>query len=496
LPNGGQIANSYFAYNESVSNGGAIYLGNSSRIYQSQFIGNQADNGGAIYSSENELYTENNLFARNQVTNTGSAIYFAGQGTSTPVLSLIHATIADVTTNGQAAVVVADQTAYLTNTIIANHTTGITATAGTIVTYDYNLFYGNTQDTGGAGTFNDGGHNLNGEPDFVDAANDNYRLGSSSAAIDAGNNSLCASEDIRGEARNDLACDAGAYEFTATDGMSVTHSINGLSTYTFGPTLVAAEVTNDGGCLSSLTVEEVTGNHPQAPEGLQTGKYWNITPTGCSSGFTVTLTLPHSDSISADEARACRYDGSTWDCGDGNNNDSVSNRVTRTNVTQFSPWAAGNAALPLAVNLASFVAEGDFDQVHIEWQTVSERNNLGFNLYRGTTASLPELGGTEGGLMQLNPSLSPAQAPGSGQGAAYEFVDQQVEDGTTYYYWLEDVDVNGSTTLHGPVSATINTPTAISLNGLTINMPTISVWMLIWLMLILLMGGRALLHRI
>jgi hypothetical protein len=38
-----------------------------------------------------------------------------------------------------------------------------------------------------------------------------------------------------------------------------------------------------------------------------------------------------------------------------------------------------------------------------------------------------------------------------------------VEAGQTYWYWLEDVDLSGATTLHGPVSATVQAPTAVTL---------------------------------
>ena len=38
-----------------------------------------------------------------------------------------------------------------------------------------------------------------------------------------------------------------------------------------------------------------------------------------------------------------------------------------------------------------------------------------------------------------------------GEGRSYEFVDTAVSRGTIYYYKLEDVDVSGTVTPHGPV---------------------------------------------
>lgn len=111
---------------------------------------------------------------------------------------------------------------------------------------------------------------------------------------------------------------------------------------------------------------------------------------------------------------------------------------------------------PLAVELNSFTATPQSDSVLLEWETASETNNLGFNLYRSTSPD--EVG------ERLNGELIPSQAPGSGQGANYEFVDDTGQGGTTYYYRLEDVDLDGTATMHGPVNATYpSQPTAITL---------------------------------
>ncbi len=68
----------------------------------------------------------------------------------------------------------------------------------------------------------------------------------------------------------------------------------------------------------------------------------------------------------------------------------------------------------------------------------------GFNLYRSTSE--------DGEYIKINDSLIPAQGS-STQGASYEFVDNDVQNRKTYYYKLEDIDFNGTSTMHGPVSA-------------------------------------------
>ena len=103
---------------------------------------------------------------------------------------------------------------------------------------------------------------------------------------------------------------------------------------------------------------------------------------------------------------------------------------------------------PTSVDLARFEANADGEAIRVEWETVSEVDNLGFNLYRAASP--------DGLRSQLNAGMIRSQLPpGSPEGAVYEFVDESVQQGVTYYYWLEDVDVYGSSTYHGPVNAEV-----------------------------------------
>jgi len=46
--------------------------------------------------------------------------------------------------------------------------------------------------------------------------------------------------------------------------------------------------------------------------------------------------------------------------------------------------------------------------------------------------------------------------PGQGtstSGATYQYIDENVKNRRTYYYKLEDIDLNGTSTMHEPVSA-------------------------------------------
>lgn len=109
---------------------------------------------------------------------------------------------------------------------------------------------------------------------------------------------------------------------------------------------------------------------------------------------------------------------------------------------------------PLGVMLAAFEAVAQPNAIHVSWETASELENAGFNLYRSLDASRDHAT-----LLAYVPS----QAPGSAQGFVYGYDDAGVAPGQTAWYWLEDVDFAGVTSEHGPVQATMAAPTAVRL---------------------------------
>lgn len=128
------------------------------------------------------------------------------------------------------------------------------------------------------------------------------------------------------------------------------------------------------------------------------------------------------------------------------------------NPSSSNPQNRASVCTPLAVTLADFYASPATGYVLVGWETASEIGNTGFNLWRGTSPNAPTI--------QLNDTLIPSQAPGSPQGFAYEWIDDfELVSGTTYYYWLDDVNLSGTATRHGPVSALYNTPSALRLEN-------------------------------
>ena len=118
-----------------------------------------------------------------------------------------------------------------------------------------------------------------------------------------------------------------------------------------------------------------------------------------------------------------------------------------------------NKAGPLAVTLASFTANVQpATGVALAWETMSDSNIRGFNMYRGGSESGP--------WTKLNNEEIASPTPGSFTGNAYNFTDSTAAAGATYWYQLEDVSLSGAVASHPPMMVVVNAPTAVKLAGL------------------------------
>jgi hypothetical protein len=280
-----------------------------------------------------------------------------------------------------------------------------------------------------------------------------------------------------------------------------------------------------------LTIKNVAGN---------TTKYYgvNITPTGGALGSTAVIISGSRDCVSpadsnlirrcfditpttataatikywfteaerneraANELKVWDWNGSSWvQVGAVVPGGTYGSGATCTNdadcwvqwagISTFSPMALGDGTTPptnppvdpLAVDLASFVALDASDHVLLRWETAIELDNMGFKLYHSLNDS------HFANSIQINEALIPAQGPGSGQGFIYQYEDYEVQGGKSYFYWLEDIDLNGNGTLHGPISISLDVPTVVTTSELgAISQISIG-WGLAPLLLMLLMGG-------
>jgi hypothetical protein len=128
------------------------------------------------------------------------------------------------------------------------------------------------------------------------------------------------------------------------------------------------------------------------------------------------------------------------------------NWVQKTGVTAFSPWTlASSPQAPTAVKLTSFRAVKNNGEVMLQWQSGYEARNLGYQIYREQ----------DGKRVAITPSLVAGSALVAGRqtklgaGLSYTWYDQDqkesVKGNAPAVYWLEDIDLNGTRTLHGPI---------------------------------------------
>ena len=89
-------------------------------------------------------------------------------------------------------------------------------------------------------------------------------------------------------------------------------------------------------------------------------------------------------------------------------------------------------APPESVDLASFSVTPGRGGILIAWETASEINNLGFNLYRST-------GDNPQTAIKINSQLIPSRWAGVA-GASYSYLDRTARPAVSYHYWLEDVE--------------------------------------------------------
>jgi len=100
-----------------------------------------------------------------------------------------------------------------------------------------------------------------------------------------------------------------------------------------------------------------------------------------------------------------------------------------------------------AVTVSNFNAAWNADHVRIVWTTVSETDNVGFNLLRSTSKN--------DGYTQINSALIPSQCLGCLEGANYSYDDGGVGSNQTVYYKLESVDIHQAKDNYGPVSVQV-----------------------------------------
>jgi uncharacterized repeat protein (TIGR01451 family) len=146
---------------------------------------------------------------------------------------------------------------------------------------------------------------------------------------------------------------------------------------------------------------------------------------------TIRLTVGPNTPQTVDYVNTVDIDSRTPDPNRGNNRSQDHDRVVNTT----------------AVVLVEFGAARQPGGVLVRWRTVAELDNYGFRVYRSHTPNRT-------GAVLITPQIIPGQGRGHADGASYSFFDAGAPDGPLYY-WLEDIDLNGTSEFHGPAQPTL-----------------------------------------
>jgi hypothetical protein len=118
-----------------------------------------------------------------------------------------------------------------------------------------------------------------------------------------------------------------------------------------------------------------------------------------------------------------------------------------TGVDAYSPFILASTD-PTSVTFLSFSAVRTNQAVTVSWETASEIDLLGFNLYRAISP--------DGERVKLNAEVIPLNGPGGVIGSSYTYIDSDVSSDLTYYYWLEGLDLSSRVKeVVGPVIANV-----------------------------------------
>ncbi|PKN80422.1 MAG: hypothetical protein CVU48_01945 [Candidatus Cloacimonetes bacterium HGW-Cloacimonetes-1] len=136
----------------------------------------------------------------------------------------------------------------------------------------------------------------------------------------------------------------------------------------------------------------------------------------------------------------------TYDVSGALNSLRISNIPVLSSAQTYSSTSGEGVTLP--VELSSFTAVFNTEMyVQIDWLVESETNHSGYNVLRSEIRDLDT-------ALRVNSELI-AGGTELGTQISYSFKDNEVDNNTNYYYWLESVALDGSTEYAGPLLVSV-----------------------------------------
>lgn len=201
--------------------------------------------------------------------------------------------------------------------------------------------------------------------------------------------------------------------------------------------------------LGDVTVTR--GHTPQTGGGNSSiERYYDVSPSQNNSGLNAELLFTYNDAENPSLSELVFFKstdgGANWSNEGFDTRSSITNEVGLDGIDSFSRWTLASDSGPLPVELTAFDAiQTGTEAVRLQWETASEKNNVGFRVERaikdedGTTSDWTEVGSVEGAGTTDKPQ-------------SYQFRDEDLPyEGNRITYRLRQVDADGTTTLSDPV---------------------------------------------
>ena len=194
----------------------------------------------------------------------------------------------------------------------------------------------------------------------------------------------------------------------------------------------------------AITVDVVVAGSATNPGAPYTNLSYTVNITGNVGGETLTIVLDYSG-YTGTPAHIYYWAGGWMAPASVAWNTPGANQVTIT--IPFPVTRDGSTEIvlgddnPLPVTLTNFMAlELEANYVQLSWSVESESNLYGYYLYRALAESDE--------MSKISNIITANNLP---QAQTYEYVDYEAVAGNSYDYYLESIDLDGSSTLYDPI---------------------------------------------